>query len=142
MRPRLFLRYHNARETVKKLCAPEIGEKIKPIWDFDGEYELNSVWRDCGVDRMWILFGMVELPYYPRHPLNFDIMKPRGNRKRGYIEVPFKARGASSQSYERRYLQWEKILAMIYNRVGLITCGVWERNIYSRLRRGDIIGAN
>jgi len=100
----LSLRYENVRETVKELCAPEIGEKIKPIWDFDEEYELNSVWRNCGVDKMWILFGMLELPYHPRHPLNFDFLIPLGNRKRGYIEVPFEARSTPNQSHEGRNL--------------------------------------
>ena len=61
MRPRVFLRYENVRETVKKLCAPEICEKIKPVWGLDEEYELNSVWRDCGIDKMWILFGTIKL---------------------------------------------------------------------------------
>ena len=129
MWPWLFLRYENVRETVKKLCAPEIGEKIKPIWDFDREHELNSVWRDCGVDKMWILFGMVELPCYSRHPLNFNSMKPCGNRKRGYIEVPFKLRSASNQSHDGRDFQRGKILAVVYKGVGLITC-VLERNVY------------
>ena len=59
-----FLRYENARETVKKLCAPEISEKIKPVWGLDEEHELNSVWRDCGIERMWIAFGMFELLCY------------------------------------------------------------------------------
>ena len=98
----LFLRYENAREAVKNLCVPEIGQKIKPIWDLDEEYELNSVWRDCGVDKMWILFGMVGFPCHPRHPLNFAFLKLLGNRKRGYIEVPFKARSAPNQSHEGR----------------------------------------
>ena len=65
IRPWLFPRYENARETVKKLCAPEISQKIKPVWGLDGEHEFNSVWRDCGVDRMWIAFGMFEFPRSP-----------------------------------------------------------------------------
>ena len=64
-KPLLSLRYENVRETVKKLCTPEIGEKLKPVWGLDEEYEVNSVWRDCGIDKMWILFGTLE---FSRHP--------------------------------------------------------------------------
>ena len=67
-------RYKNVQESIKKLCAPEISEKIKPVWGLDGEYELNSVWRDCGVDKMWILFGMIEIPPNQDHTLNFDLL--------------------------------------------------------------------
>ncbi|KAF9652136.1 FAD/NAD(P)-binding domain-containing protein [Thelephora ganbajun] len=56
--------YENVRESITKLCAPEISEKIKPIWGLDGEYELNSVWRDCGVDKMWIAFGNIGASRY------------------------------------------------------------------------------
>jgi len=56
--------YEKIRETVKKLCAPEICEKLKPVWGLDEEYELNSVWRDCGIDKMWILFGNIAASRY------------------------------------------------------------------------------
>ena len=69
--PRLFLRYENVRETIKKLCAPEIGEKLKPVWGLDEELELNSVWRDCGIDKMWIAFGMLGFSHHPHNSLNF-----------------------------------------------------------------------
>lgn len=117
-RPWFLLRYENVRETIKKLCAPEIGEKIKPIWGFNGEYELNSVWRDCGVDKMWISFGMVESPHYPHHPLNFDFLG-RENRERELLEVLFNLRGAANQSDEGGDFQRRKIFAMICKGVNM-----------------------
>jgi len=128
--------YENVRETITKLCAPEINENIKPIWGLDEEFELNSVWRDCGVDKMWILFGMVEFLRSPYRPLNFHPLRSLENRKHSHIEVSFTARGAPDQSQEGRNLQWREILVIIYQRVGLITDDVSERNIYSRLQIG------
>lgn len=36
---------------------------------------MNSVWRDCGVDKMWISFGMSKFQYHSDHPLNFCFLK-------------------------------------------------------------------
>ena len=117
----LSFRYENARETVKKLCSSEISEKIKPVWGFDEEHEFNSVWRDCGVDKMWILFGMVGFPHYPHNPLNFKCLESREYREHICIEIPFKLCSAPNQSHEGRNIQRRKILAVIYERLGLIT---------------------
>ena len=45
------------REPICDLLEPEIAAKVKPIWGLDGECELNSAWRDCGVENLWIMLG-------------------------------------------------------------------------------------
>lgn len=74
----------------------------------------------------------MEILRYPHNSLNFGIFESRENREHRYIEVSFELRGATNQSYEGRNLQWQKIFVIIYARLGLITCGVSERNIYTQ----------
>lgn len=40
------------------MFEPEIAAKIKPVWGLDDECEMNSVWRDCGVENLWIMLGI------------------------------------------------------------------------------------
>jgi hypothetical protein len=35
----------------------DIKDKIKPIWGLDKDGEIRSVWRDSGVENMWIMMG-------------------------------------------------------------------------------------
>lgn len=49
--------YGSLRDQICDLLVPEIAVKIKPVWGLDGECELNSVWRDCGVENLWVTLG-------------------------------------------------------------------------------------
>lgn len=49
--------YGSIRDSICALCEPEIATKIKPVWGVDDECEMNSVWRDCGVENLWITLG-------------------------------------------------------------------------------------
>ena len=40
-----------------RFCEPEIAARIKPVWGLDDECEMNSAWRDCGVENLWITLG-------------------------------------------------------------------------------------
>jgi len=55
----LCVSYGSVRDTICGLCEPEIAERIKPVWGVDDECEMNSAWRDCGVENLWIMFGTV-----------------------------------------------------------------------------------
>lgn len=53
----MFPSYGSLRDTICALCEPEIATKIKPVWGVDDECEMNSAWRDCGVENLWIMLG-------------------------------------------------------------------------------------
>ena len=53
-----YTRYEGVRDTIGGLCEPEIAAKIKPVWGLDDECEMNSAWRDCGVENLWITLGI------------------------------------------------------------------------------------
>jgi len=53
----LYASYGAVREAICDLCEPEIAAKIKPVWGLDDECEINSAWRDCGVENLWIMLG-------------------------------------------------------------------------------------
>ena len=60
-----YVSFAGALDTVRDLCEPEIAAKIKPVWGVDDECEMNGVWRDCGVENLWITFGtpLVSFPF-------------------------------------------------------------------------------
>ena len=45
----------DVRDAICTLCEPEIAARIKPVWGLDDECEMNSAWRDCGVENLWIM---------------------------------------------------------------------------------------
>jgi hypothetical protein len=49
----------DVRDPICELCEPDIAEKVGPVWGVDDECEMNSVWRDCGVENLWIVLGIV-----------------------------------------------------------------------------------
>ena len=50
--------YEAVRDAICGLCEPEIAARIKPVWGLDDECEINSAWRDCGVENLWIMLGI------------------------------------------------------------------------------------
>ena len=60
--------YGDVRELVKQLAGPEISEKVNRIWGLNEEGELNSVWRWCGVPRMYFMMGTLALSrFHSKH---------------------------------------------------------------------------
>jgi len=52
-----YVSYVPIRDTICNLCEPDIAARIKPVWGVDDECEMNSAWRDCGVENLWIMLG-------------------------------------------------------------------------------------
>ena len=52
-----YASYESVRDSIVGLCEPEIAERIKPVWGLDDECEMNSAWRDCGVENLWFMLG-------------------------------------------------------------------------------------
>jgi len=52
-----YVSYESVRDTICRLCEPEIAARIKLVWGLDDECEVNSAWRDCGVENLWITLG-------------------------------------------------------------------------------------
>lgn len=53
----LYVSYEAVQDAIRGLCEPDIAAKIKPVWGLDDECEINSAWRDCGVENLWIMLG-------------------------------------------------------------------------------------
>jgi hypothetical protein len=45
------------RGIVRQICGDDIADKTREVWGLNEEGELNGVWRDSGVERMWIMMG-------------------------------------------------------------------------------------
>ncbi|KAI0757757.1 FAD/NAD(P)-binding domain-containing protein [Daedaleopsis nitida] len=43
--------------TVAKLLGEDIAARVQPAWGVDGEGEMNTAWRDTGVDNFWFMMG-------------------------------------------------------------------------------------
>jgi len=65
--------YEGVRDTISGLCEPEIAAKIKPVWGLDDECEINSAWRDCGVENLWITLGNISVARSSSIPLALQI---------------------------------------------------------------------
>jgi hypothetical protein len=50
-------RYGDARGPMRKILGSEVGAQLKPIWGLDAEGEIQGVWRDIGVPRVWCMMG-------------------------------------------------------------------------------------
>jgi hypothetical protein len=53
----LRLSYGNPRTRFAEILGEEIGAKLKPVWGVDEEGEVNSLWRDTGVPRLYYTMG-------------------------------------------------------------------------------------
>jgi len=65
--------YGSPRDSICTLFEPEIATKIKPVWGVDEECEMNSVWRDCGVENLWIMLGNIAVARSQSVPLALQI---------------------------------------------------------------------
>lgn len=96
----LLSSYGSLRDSICALCEPEVATKIKPVWGVDDECEMNSAWRDCGVENLWIMLGSCLLPSFER-----VLMGPR----LGNISV---ARSQSIPLALREYSKYVEALAI------------------------------
>jgi hypothetical protein len=53
----MVFRYGDARDPLRSVLGPEVGARLKPIWGLDPEGEIQGVWRDLGVPRVWCMMG-------------------------------------------------------------------------------------
>ncbi|KAG6860939.1 hypothetical protein C0995_005769 [Termitomyces sp. Mi166 len=51
----------DSRAHIRKVVGEEVLKSVNPIWGFDPEGELNSVWRDMGVKGLWSMLGNLAL---------------------------------------------------------------------------------
>ena len=45
------------RVPIREILGPEVGARLKPIWGLDPEGEIQGVWRDVGIPRVWCMMG-------------------------------------------------------------------------------------
>lgn len=63
-----MIRYGDTRDTWRKIINPSIADKLKPIWGLDEEGEIQSVWRDSGVEGLYCMMGNLALcRFYSKH---------------------------------------------------------------------------
>lgn len=49
--------FQNAKEGVRPLLKPAVADKLKPVWSLNEEGELNSVFRNSGVEGLYFAMG-------------------------------------------------------------------------------------
>ncbi|KAI0697450.1 FAD/NAD(P)-binding domain-containing protein [Cytidiella melzeri] len=49
--------YGDAREPIRNIIGPELGDKLAPIWGLDNEGELRSCWKELAVPNAWLMMG-------------------------------------------------------------------------------------
>lgn len=59
--------FTNVKDNVRRILGDKIGDQLSQIWGVDGEGELYSAWRDCGVPRLWLQVGtLMQARYYAK----------------------------------------------------------------------------
>ncbi|KAL4791748.1 hypothetical protein BDV19DRAFT_381350 [Aspergillus venezuelensis] len=53
--------YDNMRTTVRKTLGDKIADRLRDVWDLDGEGELNAMWRPSGHPGFWYMGGNLAL---------------------------------------------------------------------------------
>ena len=53
--------YGDVKELVGSLAGPDVAKDLNRVWGLNNEGELNSVWRWCGVPRMYFMMGNLAL---------------------------------------------------------------------------------
>ena len=71
-----MLRYGDARDPLRGILGPEVGERLKPIWGLDSEGEICGAWRDLGIPRAWYMIG--KRRFLPRRK-NMEAESKAGN---------------------------------------------------------------
>ncbi|KAG6867285.1 hypothetical protein C0992_004002, partial [Termitomyces sp. T32_za158] len=49
----------DTRDHIRKVVDEDAFNRVKPVWGFDPEGELNGVWRDLGVKGLWSMLGIL-----------------------------------------------------------------------------------
>jgi lysine/ornithine N-monooxygenase len=52
--------FSNTIDSVRRTLGDDVASRCKPIWGMDREGELNSAWRNCGVQGLWIMVGTLQ----------------------------------------------------------------------------------
>lgn len=52
--------FSNTIDSVRRTLGEDVASRCKPIWGMDEEGELNSAWRNCGVQGLWIMVGTLQ----------------------------------------------------------------------------------
>lgn len=56
--------YTNMKDTARRLFGEEVSAKLKPVWGFDKEGEINTIWRDSGHPNFWYMGGNLAISRY------------------------------------------------------------------------------
>lgn len=49
--------FENMQQSISRLVGEEIAEKVGPIWGFDQDYQMRSLWRRTAQDHFWVMGG-------------------------------------------------------------------------------------
>ncbi|KIK66458.1 hypothetical protein GYMLUDRAFT_257766 [Collybiopsis luxurians FD-317 M1] len=49
--------YGDSKDSIAPVLGQDVVDKMVPIWGLDEEGELNGVWRDTGVEGVWVAIG-------------------------------------------------------------------------------------
>ena len=52
-----FNRYEDPKAQIRRICGEEVADRCSPIWGLNEEGEINGVWRDLGIPRLWYMTG-------------------------------------------------------------------------------------
>lgn len=56
--------YGDMRTVARKILGDELAQGLKPVWGFDEEGEIRSMWRRSGRDGVWFMGGNFALARY------------------------------------------------------------------------------
>lgn len=65
--------FSNTIDSVRATLGDDVAGKFKPIWGMDEEGELNSAWRDTGVENLWLMVGTLQAARYHSHKVALRI---------------------------------------------------------------------
>jgi putative flavoprotein involved in K+ transport len=76
--------YFGQEELISRLFGPDVAARVGPIWGYDAEGELNSMWRPTGQDGLWFTAGsLAQCRIYSKY-LALQIQA----LERGQIDLP------------------------------------------------------
>ncbi|EEB94189.1 hypothetical protein MPER_07038 [Moniliophthora perniciosa FA553] len=56
--------YGDPKDSITPVVGEEVSSKLKPIWNLDGEGELNSVYKESGHPGLWVAIGNLAMARY------------------------------------------------------------------------------
>ena len=61
-------RYVNAKVLAKSLVSQDVHDHLKPFWSLDEEGEINMIFRDSGVPRLYFAMGnLAQSRFFSKH---------------------------------------------------------------------------